>query len=429
MLDVRLLRAEPERVREGIAAKGETADLDRWLRLDRERRELLAEWERCRAELNAGGAEIARAKKEGRDAAEEIAALRAVKAREKELKGRIDAAETELSEILVRIPNLPAEDVPRGPDESGNVEIARWGEPREFAFPPRAHWDLGAGLRILDLRAGGEIAGSGFPVLKGAGARLERALAQFMLDLHTERHGYTEVSPPHLSRADPMVACGQIPKLEADMYRCDRGGLYLIPTGEVPLTNLHRGEILEGGRLPLRYTTLTPCYRREAGAAGKDTRGLIRVHQFQKVELMVFARPEESEDELLRLRGCAEEVLRRLGLHYRVVLLCTGDLSFAGRRTFDLEVWAPGVGRYLEVSSATGFGDFQARRADTRFRDPGGKPRYVHTLNGSGLALPRTIIAVMESYQREDGSIDVPEALIPYMGGLTRIRPEEDRHE
>jgi seryl-tRNA synthetase len=421
MLDVRRIRAEPEKIREGIAAKGETVELDRWLALDAEHRALKTDWEACRAELNRGGEEISRAKKEGRDASEAIAGLKAVKAREKKLRARIDELLGEMEDILIRIPNVPAADVPRGPDETANVEVARWGEPREFGFPPKPHWELGAELGILDLEAGGRIAGSGFPVLCGAGARLERAMIQFMLDLHTAEHGYVEVSAPFLSRADSMVTCGQIPKLEEDMYRCRDDELYLIPTGEVPLTNLHRGEILPGEDLPLRYVVHTPCFRREAGAAGKDTRGLIRVHQFHKVELMAYTREEDSEEELLRLRTCAEEVLRRLGLHYRVAALCTGDLSFAGRRAFDLDVWAPGVGKYLEVSSCTVFADFQARRANTRYRGEDGKLRFVHTLNGSGTALPRAIIALLETWQREDGTVEVPEPLVPYMGGITSI--------
>jgi seryl-tRNA synthetase len=424
MLDVRQIRAEPEVVREGIAAKGETADLDRWLELDVRHRDVLARWEACREELNAGGAEIARARKEGRDAADAIAALKDVKAREKELKAERDELAAELDRILLRVPNLPAEDVPRGTDETENEIVARWGEEPDFDFEPLPHWEIGARLGILDLEAGGAIAGSGFPVLTGEGAQLERALIQFMMDLHTREHGYREVSPPHLSRAEPMVTCGQIPKLEEDMYRCRDDELYLIPTGEVPLTNLHREGWLAEEDLPVRYVTATPCYRREAGAAGKDTRGLIRVHQFHKVELMTFAHPDRSEEEHLALRGHAEEVLRRLGLPYRVALLCTGEMSFAGRRTFDLEVWAPGLGKHLEVSSATVFGDFQARRAMTRFRVEGGKPRFVHTLNGSALALPRTVIAVLENCQREDGTVAVPEALVPYMGGRTVLGEE-----
>jgi len=421
MLDIRMIRANPDAVREGIANKGATADLDRWLELDQAHRRALSEWEDCRQVLKAAGKGIAEKKKAGEDAAAEIAALSDTKSREKNLKGEIDRLAEEMGEILVRVPNLPADDVPVGPDESGNVEIDRVGEPREFPFTPKPHWDLGADLGILDVEAGARIAGSGFPILLGAGARLERALTQFMLDLHSDGHGYTEVAAPHLSRAESMVNCGQIPKLEADMYRCEKDDLYLIPTGEVPLTNLHRDEILDGARLPLRYTTATPCYRREAGAAGKDTRGLIRVHQFEKVELVAFTKAEESETELLYLRKNAEEVLKRLGLHYRVVALCTGDLSFAGRRTYDLEVWAPGLGRYLEVSSCTVFGDFQARRARTRYRDEDGKLHIAHTVNGSALALGRTVIAVLETWQCEDGTIEVPEPLVGYMGGRTRI--------
>lgn len=421
MLDVRMIRADPDAVRRGIANKGATADLDRWLELDETHRRSLSEWEDCRQFLNAAGKTIAEKKKAGEDAAEEIEALRDTKAREKELKGEIDRLTEEMGEILVRVPNLPADDVPVGPDESGNVEIGKVGEPREFTFTPKPHWDLGADLGILDIEAGARISGSGFPILIGDGARLERALTQFMLDLHADHHGYTEVAVPHLARAEAMVNCGQIPKLEADMYRCEKDALYLIPTGEVPLTNLHRDEILDGARLPLRYATATPCYRREAGAAGKDTRGLIRVHQFEKVELVAFARAEESEAELLYLRKNAEQVLTLLGLHYRVLELCTGDLSFAGRRTYDLEVWAPGLGRYLEVSSCTVFGDFQARRAGTRYRDEDGKLHIAHTVNGSALALGRTVLAVLETWQCEDGTIEIPEPLVPYMGGRTRI--------
>ncbi len=421
MLDAKMIRANPDAVREGIAAKGATADLDRWLDLDETHRRCLAEWEECRRILNSAGKEIARKKKGGEDAAEEIGALKDTKVREKDLKAEIDRLTEEMAEILVRVPNLPADDVPVGPDESGNIEVSKWGEPRDFAFTPKPHWDLGADLGILDIEAGARIGGSGFPILLGAGARLERALTQFMLDLHTGEHGCTEVAVPHLARAEAMITCGQIPKLEADMYRCEKDNLYLIPTGEVPLTNLHRGEILDGARMPIRYATATPCYRREAGAAGKDTRGLIRVHQFEKVELVTFARAEKAEEELLVLRENAEEVLRRLGLHYRVVALCTGDLSFAGRRTFDLEVWAPGLGRYLEVSSCTMFGNFQTRRANTRYRDEDGKLQYAHTLNGSALALGRTVIAVLETWQCEDGAIEVPEVLVSYMGGMTRI--------
>ena len=421
MLDVKLIRADPDAVRKGLALKGATADLDRWLELDLTHRRSLAEWEECRQRLNSAGKGIAEKKKAGLDAGPEIAALKDTRLREKDLKAEIDRLNDEMAEILVRVPNLPAEAAPVGPDESGNVEVSKWGEPREFAFTPKPHWDLGADLGILDIEAGARISGSGFPILLGGGARLERALTQFMLDLHTGEHGYTEAAVPHLARAEAMVNCGQIPKLEADMYRCEKDSLYLIPTGEVPLTNLHRGEIIEHDRMPLRYATATPCYRREAGAAGKDTRGLIRVHQFEKVELVSFLRAEEAEEELLGLRRNAEEVLRRLGLHYRVLELCTGDLSFAGHRAFDLEVWAPGLGRYLEVSTCTRFGDFQARRANTRYRDEDGKLRYAHTMNGSALALGRTVIAVLETWQCEDGTIEVPEALLPYMGGRTRI--------
>ncbi len=327
--------------------------------------------------------------------------------------------------MLVWVPNLPRAYVPGGAAADDKVVDRVVGEKPSYTFEPKAHWDLGADLGILDPEASGRIAGSGFILLEGAGARLERALSSFMLDLHVREHGYREVSPPILARSQCLVGSAQLPKLEEDMYRLPDDDLYLIPTGEVPLVNRHRGEIIPVADLPKRMTTLTPCFRREAGAAGRDTRGMIRVHQFKKVEMVAFTRPEESEAELERMLAAAEDVLKALELHYQILVLCTGDMSFASQKTYDIEAWAPGVGRYLEVSSVSNCGAFQARRTNTRYRDENGKVRHVHKLNGSGTALPRVVVAVLETYQQEDGSVVVPDVLRPYMGGLEIIRAED----
>ena len=329
--------------------------------------------------------------------------------------------------MLAPIPNLPAEDVPAGRDESANVELRRRGEPRAFNFPAKEHFELGEALRMMDFERAGKLSGARFVVLTSALARLERALASFMLDLHTGEFGYTEVDPPALVRDDALFGTGQLPKFGDDLFRTT-DGLWLIPTAEVPLTNLVAGEIVEEERLPLRFTAMTWCFRAEAGAAGKDTRGMMRQHQFSKVELVSVATPEQSNDEHERMTACAEEVLRRLGLPYRVVVLCTGDMGFAARKTYDIEVWLPGQGRYREISSCSDCGDFQARRMNARCRKKGEKgTRFVHTLNGSGLAVGRTLIAVLENYQRADGSIEVPAALRPYMGGLEVIERDVQR--
>jgi seryl-tRNA synthetase len=425
VLDLKFVRENAELLRERLLLRGLDLDLGPFRELEAARRALLQEIEELRARRNAVSKEIAARKKRGEAAAEEVAAMRAVGDRIQELEGRQRANDGELTELLRLIPNLPHESVPAGATEEENREVRRWGEPPAFPFEPKAHWDLGEALGILDFERAAKIAGARFCVSFAAAARLERALISFMIDLHTAEHGYREVLPPFLVNRESMLGTGQLPKFEAELFRVEPSGHYLIPTAEVPVTNLHRGEILEGARLPVKYVAWTPCFRAEAGAAGKDTRGLIRQHQFNKVELVKFADPASSYDELEALTRDACVVLERLGLPYRVVALCTGDLGFSAAKTYDLEVWMPGQGRYREISSCSNFEDFQARRADIRFRRaPKAKPELVHTLNGSGLAIGRTVVAILENGQREDGSVAVPPALAPYLGGLEVIRPE-----
>ncbi|MDP9348086.1 MAG: serine--tRNA ligase, partial [Gemmatimonadota bacterium] len=360
--------------------------------------------------------EVGERKRRGEDADALMAEMRAVGDRITELDGRVRTVEVERDALVMRIPNVTDPSVPPGGEE-GNRAVRSWGERRSFGFTPRPHWEIAAELGMLDLPGGAKVSGSGFPAYRGIGARLQRALINFMLDLHTTEHGYTEVEPPFLVSRDAMTGTGQLPKFEDDAYRIECDDLFLIPTAEVPVTNLHRDEILGGDRLPISYTAYSPCFRREAGSAGKDTRGLLRLHQFDKVELVRFERPEESDGALERLVGEAEEVLRRLELPYRVLLLAAGDTGFSSAKTYDLEVWAPGVDRWLEVSSCSNFRDFQARRAGIRFRpEAGGRVEFVHTLNGSGVALPRTVVALIENGQQEDGSVLVPQALRPYLG-------------
>ncbi len=395
--------------------------VDALLALDQRRRDILQEAEALKAQRNRASEEVARRKRDGEDTAALIVELKgvsdAIKGHDQELR----AVESELRDRLLRVPNLPLDDVPAG-DVTANTVVSTWGSKPDFAFEPRAHWDLAGDLGILDLPRGAKLSGSGFPLFRGLGARLVRALVSFMIDLHTSEHGYVEVAPPYLVTPEAAEGTGQLPGFADDMYET-RDGLFLIPTAEVPLTNLHRDEILVAAELPLAYVAYTPCFRREAGAAGKDTRGLIRVHQFDKVELVRFCQPEDSVSELHLLLQHAETVLQRLGIPYRVVVLATGDLGFASAKTFDIEVWAAGVGTWLEASSASTFTDFQARRANIRFRPPGGaKPEYVHTLNASGVALPRTLVALLENNQEADGSIRVPSALAPYLG-TERLTP------
>jgi len=422
MLDMKFIRQNPEKVKAGLAAKKVQVDLDGLLALDEQRRDLLAQTESLKAERNRANQDIAAAKKTGRPDPELIARMKEVAGRTRELDSRIAEIETEINSRLLSIPNLPHESVPVGTSEKDNQVLKAWGAKKEFAYQPRPHWEIGESLGLFDQKAAARLSGTGFIVFTGVGALLERALINWMIDVHVEKHGYTEISPPFIVKRDCMTGTGQLPKMEEDMYRIDLDDLFLIPTAEVPVTNFLREAVVEADRLPLYYTAYTPCFRREAGSYGKDTRGLIRVHQFDKVEMVKFVRPGTSYEELESLLGNAEEVLQMLGLHYRVVALCTADLSFAAAKCYDLEVWAPGVGSYLEVSSCSNFEDFQARRAGLRFRpDHGAKPEYLHTLNGSGLALPRTVIALLETYQNPDGSVTVPEAIRPYMKGMERI--------
>jgi seryl-tRNA synthetase len=425
MIDLKRLRQDPEGSRasllrrlDGTVAQG----VDALLALDRERRELLVRVEGLKAERNAATEEVARRKRAKEPADELMAQLKQSGEEVKALDGRLRAIEADLDQRAMSLPNFPADGTPDG-DASANRVVRTWGEPPAFDFQPRPHWELASALGILDLPAGAKLTGSGFIVFRGLGARLGRALAAFMLDLHTREHGYVEVAVPYLVNRATLTGTGQLPKFEDDLYGFPSDDLFLIPTAEVPVTNLHRDEILEPGELPRGYVACTPCFRREAGAHGKDTRGLIRVHQFDKVELVRFARPEDSAAEHERLTAHAEAVLQRLGIPYRVIELAAGDTGFSASRTYDIEVWAAGVGAWLEASSSSTFTDFQARRANIRFRrEPRAKPELVHTLNASGVAFPRTIIALLENNQAADGSVRVPEALVPYLG-VDRLAP------
>jgi seryl-tRNA synthetase len=425
MLDLKFIRENSDKVREAVKNKGENADLESLLKKEEERRHLLGKVEELKRIRNQTSEQIAALKKDKRNASGLIAEMKEVSSRISELDSQLREVEAKLQEFLLTIPNLPHPSVPVGRSEDDNVVVREWGEPPGLDFTPRPHWELGEMLGILDLPRAVKIAGSGFAMTTGQGALLERALINLMLDVHTQRHGYREVLPPVLSGRDSMVGTGQLPKLEYDMYVVETEDLFLIPTAEVPLTNLHREEILKGEDLPLYYTAYTPCFRRESGSYGKDTRGLMRVHEFNKVELVKLVKPESSYQELESLVKDAEEILQILGLPYRVRVLCTGDLSFAAAKCYDLETYAAGVDQYLEVSSCSNFEDFQARRANIRHRRvPKAKPEFVHTLNGSGVALPRTLIAIIENYQTKRGTVTVPEALRPYMHGLEEIVPE-----
>ena len=421
MLDQRFVRNNPELVKQAVANKNERVDVDQFIDLDARRRELLQTSESLKQQRNTVSDEIARMKRSGEDASGRIEAMREVSSRIREIDSDQAEIQDRLQDILVRLPNIPHPSVPVGADESANVEARRWGATSEVEFERKAHWDIGEALDIIDFQRAGKISGSHFVLFKGDGARLQRALIQFMLDLHIQKHGYTEIIPPYIVNRQSMFGTGQLPKMEEDMYRTDMDDLFLIPTAEVPLTNMHRDEILAEDDLPIYYTAYSPCFRREAGSYGRETRGLIRVHQFDKVEMVKFVRPETSYDELETLVNDAEEVLQLLNIPYRVVVLSTGDLSFAAAKCYDLEAWAPGVNRWLEVSSCSNFEDFQARRSGIRYRNKAGKSQFVHTLNGSGMGMARTLIAVIEHYQTERGSIRIPEVLVPYMGGLKEI--------
>ena len=419
MLDIKWIGDNPAELDAALRRRGAPAAAADLLALDRARREALTLVQEIQARRNAAAKEIGRRKSRGEDPSDVLALVGHTRDEEAAAEERARQAESDLDRALAALPNPPAADVPDGADAAANVELRRWGEPPAFTFPPKEHFDLGEGL--MDFERAIKLSGARFVVLKGALARLERALGAFMLDLHTQEFGYTEVSPPGLVRDDAVFGTGQLPKFGDDLFRTTCGR-WLIPTAEVPLTNLVAGEILDEDALPARMAAMTWCFRAEAGAAGKDTRGMIRQHQFTKVELVSITTPEQSDDEHERMTNCAEEVLRRLGLPYRVVVLSTGDMGFAARKTYDLEVWLPGQGRYREISSCSNCGDFQARRMKARCRAKGEKgTRFVHTLNGSGLAVGRTLIAVMETYQEEDGSIRIPDVLVPYMGGSKRI--------
>ena len=423
MLDIKRIREDFDGVKAAVERR-EKRDfgLDRVKALDEERRSVLAEVEAMKNKQNTASREVPKLKKEGKDTSALFAEMKELSNKIKELDGKVAEIEEELRETLLGVPNTPNPEVPEGNDDADNVEIRKVGEPRSFDFEPKAHWDIGEAQDILDFERAGKIAGARFTVYKGAGAKLERALINFMLDLHTEEQGYTEILPPFMVNREAMTGTGQLPKFEDDMFYLPAKDFFLIPTAEVPVTNLRSSEIMSAEELPLYYTAYTPCFRKEAGSAGRDTRGLIRQHQFNKVEMVKFVAPETSYDELEKLTADAEEVLKRLGIPYRVVVLSTGDLGFSSAKTYDIEVWMPSYGRYVEISSCSNFEDFQARRAGIRFRrEAGSKPEFVHTLNGSGLAVGRTVAAILENFQQEDGSVVIPEALRPYMGGRSEL--------
>jgi seryl-tRNA synthetase len=422
MLEARYIREHLDEVRERLALRGQNINLDQFILIDGDRRKAIQEWERLRALQKKVSDEVSKRKREGQDASELISEMKKVSEKMKELDGLVEEKEKALQEFLLTVPNLPHASVPKGSDSSENVEVRRWGEIPQFDFEPKPHWDLGEELGILDFKSGAKIAGARFTLYWDLGAKLERALINFMLDLHTREHGYREVLPPFMVNRTTMTGTGQLPKFEEELFKVEGTEYFLIPTAEVPVTNIHQDEVLEEQVLPLYYTAYTPCFRKEAGSYGKDTRGLIRQHQFNKVELVKFTKPENSYDELEKLLSDAEEVLKRLKLPYRVVNLCTGDLGFSASKTYDIEVWLPGQDTFKEISSCSNFEDFQARRAKIRYRIAGkSKTEYVHTLNGSGLAVGRTLVAILENYQQVDGSIIIPEVLQPYLYGVNRI--------
>jgi len=423
MLDIKMIRKNPELVKAGLAKRHGDFGIDDIIELDEKRRNMLVKVEEMKAKQNQVSKEIPKMKKEGKDASQLLNEMKELSAKVKELDGEVKEIDVKLHDAVLRIPNIPNENVPMGKTDEENVEIRKWGEPTKFDFEPKAHWDLGVDLDIFDFERASKITGARFTVFKNKGALLERAIINFMLDLHTVDQDYTEIAPPFMVNRDSMTGTGQLPKFEEDAFSLPSKDYFLVPTAEVPVTNLHRDEILGEEMLPIYYTAYTPCFRQEAGSAGRDTRGLIRNHQFDKVELVKFVKPEGSYDELNKLTNDAEEVLKLLGLPYRVVRLCTGDLGFSSAMTYDIEVWMPSYNRYVEISSCSNFEDFQARRANIRFRrSDTGKLDYVHTLNGSGLAVGRTSAAIIENYQQEDGSILIPEALRPYMRGLEVIK-------
>lgn len=422
MYDLAFFRSNLEEVAERLKTRGFELDVAAFRELDARRRAAITETEQLKAQRNAASQEISKLRRQGADTTERQQQVRRMAERIAELDDQVRALDEEFRQALAGVPNLPHQSVPVGTSEADNAEVKRWGQPREFDFTPKAHWDLGPELGLLDFERAAKVTGARFAVYWSAGARLERALINFMLDVHTREHGYTEVLPPFLVNSDSLFGTGQLPKFAGDLFKCEGYDFWLAPTAEVPVTNLFRGETLEADRLPISLCAYTPCFRSEAGSYGKDVRGIIRQHQFQKVELVKFTRPDQSHEELEKLTADAEDILERLGLPYRRVVLCTGDLGFSSAKTYDLEVWLPGLNTFKEISSCSNFEAFQARRAGIRMKAAKGKPEFVHTLNGSGLAVGRTWLAIVENYQQKDGSVVVPEVLRPYLGAevLTR---------
>ncbi len=416
MLDIKILRQDPDKIREALKKRNNDLDIIPAIELDQKRRELLTEVEQKKAKQNEISKQIPQMKKNGENTDKIFAEMKELSSEIKADDEKVRDIDEKLRDFMLRIPNIPNDDCPIGVDDTENREVRKWSEPRKFDFEPKAHWDIGTDLNILDFERGVKIAGTRFTVYRGLGARLERAVIQYFLNTHTAS-GYTEIQPPYMVNRASMTGTGQLPKFEEDAFKVANNGYFLIPTAEVPVTNLHRDEILDGKTLPIKYCAYSACFRAEAGSAGRDTRGLIRQHQFNKVELVKFTNPETSYDELEKLTNDAEKLLQGLGLAYRVVCLSTGDLGFSSAKTYDIEVWMPSYGRYVEISSCSNFEDYQARRANIRFKnDPKDKAQFVHTLNGSGLAVGRTVAAILENYQNDDGTVTVPEALVPYMG-------------
>lgn len=422
MLDIKLLRSDLEKVKQILSTRSGSYNLDEFTELDVKRRELLQETEQLKSKQNIVSKQVPIMKKEGKDVTLVFEEMKTLSEQVKNLDGEIKVIDEKLEAILMTLPNLPNEKVPVGASDADNAEMRRWGEAPSFDFEVKAHWDIGENLDILDFEKAGKVTGSRFVFYKGLGARLERALMNFMLDMHVDQHGYTEVFPPFMVNRKSMTGTGQLPKFEEDAFKVQGTDYFLVPTAEVPVTNMYREQILSGSELTIKHCAYTACFRAEAGSAGRDTRGIIRQHQFNKVELVKFAKPEDSYEELEKLTKDAEEVLKALGLSYRVVRLCSGDLGFSSAMTYDLEVWMPSYNRYVEISSCSNFEDFQARRANIKFKnDMKDKAQFVHTLNGSGVALGRTTAAILENYQQADGSVVIPEALRPYMGGISKI--------
>ena len=421
MLDIKRIRRNPEEVEELLKRRNSDLSLDKVLELDKKRRELLVKVEEMKAKQNAESKQVPILKKEGKDVTPILEEMKKLAEEVKVLDAEVKVVDDEIEETLMAIPNTPNPDITIGKSDEDNKEIRKWGEPRNFDFEIKAHWDLGVDLNILDFERATKITGTRFSMFKGLGARLERAIAQYMLDMHVFEHGFTEIAPPFMVNADSMRGTGQLPKFEEDMFKLNQKDYYLIPTAEVPVTNMYRDEVIDEKDLPIYMTAYTPCFRAEAGSAGRDTRGLIRNHQFDKVEMVMYTTPEESYKKLEELTSFAENVLKGLGLPYRVVELCTGDIGFSSAKTYDIEVWMPSYGRYVEISSCSNFEDFQARRANIKYRNDNKKLEFIHTLNGSGLAVGRTFAAILENYQLEDGTVIIPKALRPYMRDMEKI--------